>query len=416
MFKSKTVIYTCSVLIVLFMNANSAWAQIEGCTDPLASNYNPSALINDGSCSYPQTSVIPSLSMNLVNTLDEISGLMCWNNHIWAHNDSEDINLYSLDTISGNIIKSYPLKGTVNKDWEDISQDNDYIYIGDFGNNSSGSRTDLKILRINKNSVLSNNLIIDTINFSYSDQTDFSQAKENYTDFDCEALIVSDEFIYLFTKQWISKKTTLYSLPKTPGTHIAVKRSTLDVNGLVTGAVYCQSKKLIALCGYTNLSTPFIYLLYDFNNTDFFSGNKRKIDIELPFHQVEGISTTNGLKYYISNENISYLNILAKLHVINLNPYLEQYIIKPSSSVVNPRGTNHQYTVYPLPAHNFINIDTKGMDDKECYTLFSISGQTVLSGILSGEGERINISHLPSGIYFFKIGKDQRSFTTLIKI
>jgi hypothetical protein len=30
----------------------------------------------------------------------------------------------------------------VNKDWEEISQDSTYFYIGDFGNNVSGNRKD----------------------------------------------------------------------------------------------------------------------------------------------------------------------------------------------------------------------------------------------------------------------------------
>jgi len=85
-------------------------------------------------------------------------------------------------------------------------QDKDYLYVGDFGNNLNGNRTDLKILRIRKNSVLVNPLKIDTINFSYSNQTNFTPTGTNNTDFDCEAFIVASDSIYLFTKQWISKR------------------------------------------------------------------------------------------------------------------------------------------------------------------------------------------------------------------
>jgi hypothetical protein len=60
-----------------------------------------------------------------------------------------------------------------NTDWEEISQDSSYIYVGDFGNNYQGNRTDLHILRIEKKSFLLNQPIIDTISFSYSNQTDF---------------------------------------------------------------------------------------------------------------------------------------------------------------------------------------------------------------------------------------------------
>jgi hypothetical protein len=40
----------------------------------------------------------------------------------------------------------------VNKDWEDFTR-HTYFYIGDFGNNVSGNRKDLHILRIEKESL-----------------------------------------------------------------------------------------------------------------------------------------------------------------------------------------------------------------------------------------------------------------------
>lgn len=391
-------------------------AQISGCTDPLAINYNPSATKNDGSCIYPANSVIPELSMDLVNTLSETSGLINWNDCIWTFNDNDDINIYALDTLNGNIVQSCTLTGTLNKDWEEISQDNDFIYIGDFGNNSSGNRTDLKILRVRKNSILVNPLKIDAINFSYSDQTDFNPAGSNNTDFDCEAFIVSADSIYLFTKQWISRKTSVYSLPKSPGTYIARKRLTCDVHGLITGAVYLQSKKLIALCGYNiNYSTlipeldPFIFLLYDFTGYDFFSGNKRKLNISLPYHQVESITTTNGLKYYISNEYFSvppYLTVLQKLHILNLDPCLKDYIESLSSTVYDNRSYGG-YSIYPVPAGNFLQIKRSDHLKQENYSLINDTGQVILSGYLSGEVDRIDISSFPQGLYILKIGNDK---------
>jgi hypothetical protein len=101
--------------LLLFL-CNSAFAQVPGCTDPLASNYNPVATINDGSCAYNATAVSPSASVNLVNVLAETSGLIKWNNQLWTHNDSDDINLYALDTLNGSIKLTQPLPGTENTD------------------------------------------------------------------------------------------------------------------------------------------------------------------------------------------------------------------------------------------------------------------------------------------------------------
>lgn len=86
-----------------------------------------------------------------------------------------------------------------NIDWEEISQDADFVYVGDFGNNHNGIRADLHILRITKESILSDHSVIETINFSYSNQTDFAPAGSNNTDFDCEAFIASNGSIFLFT-------------------------------------------------------------------------------------------------------------------------------------------------------------------------------------------------------------------------
>ena len=296
-----------------------------GCTDSKALNYDSSATYNNGTCIYNSASVTPTYSNDLSVTIQETSGLAKWNSYLYTHNDSGDKNIYALDTNNGNIVNTYPLGNVANVDWEEISQDNNYFYIGDFGNNANGNRTDLRILRIGKTSLINNTPVIDTIKFSYSNQVSFAPTGANNTDFDCEAFIVSSDSIFLFTKQWVSGKTSSYSLSKTPGTHVAHLKSTLDVQGLITGATYLENKRLIAFCGYSNTLQPFIYLLYDFNGTNFFSMNKRKININLPFHQVEGIATTNGLKYFISNEKFATLSINQKLHIIDLSTFLNSY-------------------------------------------------------------------------------------------
>ncbi len=343
------------ICFVLFFNNSNA--QVSGCTDPLANNYNAAATSNDGSCMYNVISVAPTASFNLSANIPETSGLIKWDNRIWTHNDNTDINLYSLDTANGNTNGAYLISGAENIDWEEISQDDNYVYIGDFGNNANGNRTDLKILRISKNSILSGSPVTEIIHFSYSDQTNFLPAGSNNTDFDCEAFVVSTDSIYLFTKQWISNNTSVYSLAKTPGTYTAHFKSTYTVQGLITGATYMETKNLIVLSGYSNALQPFAYLLYDFNGSDFFGGNKRKIGISLPFHQLEGIATANGLKYYISNEYFALppaIVIPQKMHTLDLSPYLSGYLNSFYNSV--EFTAKKEITVFPNPAYDFITI------------------------------------------------------------
>ena len=391
-------------------------AQIAGCPDPLASNFNPSATQNDGSCTYNPESIAPTSSFNLAGNLLETSGLITWNNQIWTHNDSDDNNIYALDTTNGTLFQSYQLVGVSNSDWEEISQDADFVYVGDFGNNSNGNRTDLKILRIDKNSILGGSPLIETINFSYSNQIDFAPAGPNNTDYDCEAFIVSSDSIFLFTKQWASKKTTVYSLSKTPGTHIAQLKSTFDVQGLITGATYLESKKLVALCGYNNLLQPFIYLLYDFHNHDFFGGNKRKVTISRPFHQVEGIASTNGLKYYISNEYSSqplFITTQQKLLIFNLGGFLEGYL----NNVVTQTETKKKNTdlLFPNPSKDFIRIKTDKYHLPVNYQIINRLGQIVQKGKLTQENQGIDISGLAVGMHILNIGNDIMESYKLMK-
>jgi len=314
-------------LFLLLLISLSAEAQLSGCTDVLAKNYNPSAVLNDGSCVYGNTKIAPVFSVTLSYTLNETSGLVYFDNQLWTHNDDTDSNIYALDTI-GKITNRYPL-GVKNTDWEELSHDSTYFYIGNFGNNATGIRKDLHILRIDKLSLKENNPRLDTISFNYSNQVDFIRKKANTTDFDCEAFIVSKDSIYLFTKQWTGKKTAVYVLPKVPGTYTAQFKSELDTNGLITGATYLEEKKLLVLCGYSKQLKPFLYLLYDFKNNDLFSGNKRKIALALPYHQVEGITTQNGLHYYISNEHFRLkpiINIQQQLHQLDLSSFLHLYL------------------------------------------------------------------------------------------
>ncbi|RYJ40645.1 hypothetical protein NU08_0082 [Flavobacterium anhuiense] len=308
----------------------SVYSQTSGCTDPQAENYNIAFGQNDGSCNYKNLKIKPEYSFKLSDSLKETSGLINFENLFWTHNDDHDKTIYGLDSL-GKIKKKIILEHAVNHDWEEISQDDTHIYIGDFGNNYSGNRSDLKILKIEKKSFMEDSPNIETISFAYSDQTDFSPSKPNKTDFDCEAFIVSKDSIYLFAKQWKSSKTNIYVLSKQEGTQNAKLKATLDTKGLVTGATYLEDKKLITLCGYTKVGKPFLYLIYDFKNQDFLSGNKRRIDLKLPFHQVEGIATKDGLHYFITNESLvrkPVLNNPQQIHYLDLSSALGSYLHK----------------------------------------------------------------------------------------
>ena len=266
----------------------------------------------------------PSFSNQIDEKMLETSGLLFWEGKLWTHNDDRDTNLYAFDKTSGEIIETIALKNVVNNDWESISQDENYIYIGDFGNNVTGNRTDLKILRIEKDALLQGNQKIDSIQFKYDNQDDFTSKESNKTDFDGEAFIVSKDSIYIFTKQWRSRKTSVYALPKFPGNHIAKLKNTYNIKGLVTDATFSEEKRQIVLCGYSKKLKPFVFLLWNYSDDDFFSGKRKKIKLKLPFHQIEGI-TSDGQKFYLTNEQFArkpFINTKQKVHEIDLSEFL----------------------------------------------------------------------------------------------
>ncbi|WP_240743145.1 hypothetical protein, partial [Ilyomonas limi] len=126
-------------------------AQVTGCPDPAAKNYKSTATVNDGSCIYKDVSIKPIFNTNLNTKLNETSGLLWWNNQVWTHNDSGgEPALYAVDSSTGKIIRKVTVSNATNIDWEDLAQDDNYIYIGDFGNNAQGNRNDLKIYKVKK--------------------------------------------------------------------------------------------------------------------------------------------------------------------------------------------------------------------------------------------------------------------------
>ena len=75
-------------IFFLFIKATLSFSQVSGCKDPLANNYNSSATINDGSCTYNVTPYTPPVLVSPMNTtLQETSGLQMADNFLWSFND-----------------------------------------------------------------------------------------------------------------------------------------------------------------------------------------------------------------------------------------------------------------------------------------------------------------------------------------
>ncbi len=386
---------------VLFLQFEPSQAQVLGCTDPLASNYNPAATKNNGTCTYANSTIAPLKSILISDTLHESSGLIIYGNKLFTHNDNTDLNLYALDSATGKIVNKYAVSGISNIDWEDLTQDATHFYIGDFGNNSSGNRKDLKVYKISKVSLLAKNPLVQTINFSYAAQVDFTPQAGNQTNFDCEAMVAGKDSLYLFSKEWNSNNTRVYALSKVPGIYALTASATYDVKGLITGASLLEDKRILLLCGYSSLLQPFLYLMYDYEPGNFFSGNKRKVQLDLGFHQIEGIATQNGKQVYLSNEHFikqPFANNPQKIHALDLTSFLGRYLDGPPTSTEKIKAKSADISVFPVPSDGVFNLNGFAGE----LELYSREGQ-LLKRFEPSEGLRkIDCSDLPTGLYFLQ--------------
>ncbi len=337
-------------LIFLLLLTEPATAQ-PGCTDPQASNYDPGATENDGSCLYDPTFFTPSLVAQLPADIDEASGLAFFEDKLFTHEDGGNADkLYQLDTLTGEVLGSITIPIANNVDWEDLAESPEYLFIGDFGNNA-GNRTDLKIYRLSKAELLAGSAIPEIIEFSFSDQTDFTPA-QNANNYDCEAFLWMNDSLHLFSKNWLDFKTRHYVLPASPGTRIAQLRDSLDAQGQITGADVTEDGR-IALLGYNvNTSEAFLWLLFDFDGNRVFAGNKRKISLgtALTMSQPEGIAFSYGGEAFITSEKFSVLP--QKLFKLNIDEWTLPVLVtedpKPEMpfSVVFPNPWSERFTIY----------------------------------------------------------------------
>ncbi len=245
---------------------------------------------------------------NLSSEMEETSGLINFNGRIITHNDGGgDPNLYEIDLVSGEVKRTVAITNASNIDWEDVAQDDEYIYLCDIGNNSN-TRQDQVIYKIDKGDYLNNNSVTaEKITISYTEQTDFSKT-ERSTNFDAEAVVSVGNNLFLFTKNWGDLKTTVYKIPKEKGSYELSGIDSYNMQGLITGADHNEKTNVIILTGYVDFS-PFIVKLSDFPQDNPLGGLVEKKSASVPGSiQIEGVAANPDGTYYISAEKLSALS------------------------------------------------------------------------------------------------------------
>ena len=267
---------------------------------------------------------VPKLKAELPKEVNETSGLFFHNNRLWTHNDSGGKPiLYALDTNTFEIVQRITLSSVKNRDWEDVCTDGERVYVGNFGNNK-GNRKDLAIYMFPLSSIPEEGdatIKVDSISFSFGDQTGFSKRKVH--DFDCEAFFASEDCLYLLSKGWETGATRLYRLSKTSGKQVAEVVNGFDSQGLITGADYDKENHILVVVGYVkSIWKPFMYIIFDFDEAGVKLSHRR---IEMPQWagmQTEGICFFDKGRCYISAETSP--TITARVFEVDFRKWIDK--------------------------------------------------------------------------------------------
>lgn len=341
---------------------------------------------------------------SMPDELFETSGLLFLDDKLISHNDSgNDAILYEMDINSLEILRTVTITNASNVDWEDIAQDETHIYIGDFGNNN-GSRRDLAIYKVAKNDFRQQTEVeAELILFAFEDQTNFDESTN--TDWDAEALIVLEDSLVIFTKQWVSKNSSSYTIPKIAGEHLAVKKNDYPINGLVTGATYDTAHNCAILVGYSSTLIPFIFTIQDPLSISLKEEDYKKEFLSLSLGQAEGIAIRENGQLYISTErfqnNNPPISLLSQLFVLSLSKQEEEE--EPILEMPGDSLDISENSLWIYPSNNPKVIAYKLETNSVVFgrAIYDVLGRKIrYNSTNSFEGNEINLTELESAVYY----------------
>ena len=239
----------------------------------------------------------------LPKIINETSGLEFYNNNFITHNDSGgEPSLYVFNEM-GEVIETIGLNKNPdfeieNNDWEDITNDNEYLFVADTGNNF-GNRDNLNIIRVSKGTDF---MVDGIIEISYSDQESFfPRPKHKY---DAEAIIVIEDKIALFSKDRENLNTDLYLVDKNQnGSQILTSEVSYNVNTLITGGDYDEERNLLALVSYNSKGNQYLLLFENFKLNNLENNTFKKFKIPLEQAQIEAVKIIDEKTFWVTSED-----------------------------------------------------------------------------------------------------------------
>jgi hypothetical protein len=206
----------------------------------------------------------------------------------WVIQDAGNSNNLIGLNAKGSIVKMIDVSNGENKDWEDLTSDEQgNIYIGDFGNNNEKRKT-FRIYKINHADLTKKSAIAEIIEFKLPKGQDSK---------DFESFFLFNNFFYIFSKE--SKQFITLKVPNEIGKHRAFLTAKYHLDGKnnkITSADISEDGKTVVLLNHDKL-----WKLSNFKEDDFFSGEITKLKFEHN-SQKEGICFKTEKEVIITDE------------------------------------------------------------------------------------------------------------------
>ena len=78
-----------------------------------------------------------------------------------------------------------------------------------------------------------------------------------------------------------------------------------------------------------------------------------------------------------------------------------------STTSTNQLNRLSNLSVFPNPTNSIINLKFEAFQNSD-FQLLNLTGQSVLNGSINSNTHQVDISRLPEGVYFLKVGKEVR--------
>ena len=180
------------------------------------------------------------------------------------------------------------------------------------------------------------------------------------------------------------------------GSNIAVKIDEINLNGLVTGVHIDKNGTL----GFTGTDgNAFLWLFYDYQAGDFFSGNKRKIGLGF-LGQNESLYLDDNQTAWITSEDTFQPGKIFFLDYAD-------WIVSSEKNILD----DNSYRIYPNPIKTTFHIEWK-KNEVAIYQIKAISGVILQTGVVSQGSQEIQ-TKFPAGVYILTLSTENnfgRSF------